>query len=58
MPKITFRITCLNTELGLKNRSCMHWGPSVISLLVRIMTGAESSSQPRCLTKKSVNKNV
>ena len=59
MPKITFRITWLSTELGLKNRSCMHWGPSVISLLVRIIgTGAESSSQPRCLTKKSVNKNV
>ena len=60
MPKINIRIriTCLSTELGLKNPSCMHWGPSVISLLVRIMTGAESSLKPRCLTKKTVNKNV
>ena len=45
MPKIPIRIACLSTELGSKN-PIMHWGPSVISLLVRIIgTGAESSSQ-------------
>ena len=46
MPKITIRITCLSTEPGGIEEPIMHWGPSVISLLVRIIgTGAESSSQ-------------
>ena len=46
MPKITIRITCLSTELGLKNPSYIGDPHSSLSLLVRIIgTGAESSSQ-------------
>lgn len=46
MPKITIRITCLSTEPGGIEEPIMDWGPSVISLLVRIIgTDAESSSQ-------------